>query len=56
MDIVPVCCTEKRVELKGKVINLPVHLHPNSHLWSQAVVTDRMNEVVDTSGGIKLPL
>lgn len=47
---VPVYCDEKRAELKGKVIDLPVDVCPNPHLLSRALLSDQMNEVMNSGG------
>ena len=43
------CCGDEGTEPEGTVLNLPVNLHSNSHLWSRDMVTDRANKMVDTS-------
>jgi len=48
VGIVLVRCGEEGTEPEGEALDLPVHLHSNPDLWSQALGSDRKN--VDTSG------
>jgi len=42
-------------EPEGDALYLQVHLRSNPHLWSQALGSDRKNEITDTSGQNEFP-
>lgn len=48
-DFVPICCSEKGAELKGKAPYLLVSLHFNPHLWSWRINCDWNKELLETS-------
>jgi len=52
---VPVRSGEEGAEQEGETLDLPVHLCSNPHLWSQALGSDRKNEIADTSGQNEFP-
>lgn len=52
-DTLLICRVEERAECKS-ALDLPVDLHPHPHLWSQTLVSDRKNKIVDTSSGNEL--
>jgi len=44
-----------QAEPEGEALDLPVHLHSNLDLWSQALGSARKNEIADTSGQNEFP-
>lgn len=45
-----VCCSEEKVEPKGKVLDLLVHLHSNHLHLSWGIDHNEKNTIPDTSG------